>query len=135
MSYLLDTNVCIYYLNGDNQELVERILALGPESLAISTLCLAELYFGAAHSARPESNRERVGFFVRELPTLVFDGACARHFGRMKASLAALGQPIPDFDVAIAATAFAYGRVLVSNDKHMKRIQGLPQEDWIASSD
>lgn len=132
MNFLLDTNVCIYYLNGDDQELVERILALGPEPLAISTLSLAELHFGAARSARPESNRERIAFFVRELPTLGFDDACAEHFGRIKASLETLGQPIPDFDVAIPATAFAHGRVLVSNDRHMGRIPGLSLEDWIA---
>jgi len=38
VSYLLDINVCIYYLNGDGRELVERILTLGPEPLAISPM-------------------------------------------------------------------------------------------------
>ena len=132
MSYLLDTNVCIYYLNGDHPALVERILASGPESLAISTLSLAELHFGAHRSARPEANRRRVVALVRELATVGFDDACAEHFGRIKASLAALGQLIPDFDVAIAATAFAHGRVLVSSDRHLQRIPGLPLEDWTA---
>ncbi len=130
MSYLLDTNVCIYYLNGDDQRLVEQILALGPEPLAISTLSLAELHFGAARSARPEANRERIAAFVRELPALSFDDDCAEQFGHIKASLAAGGRLIPDFDVVIAATAFAHGRVLISNDEHMRRIQGLPLEDW-----
>ena len=130
MSFVLDTNVCIHYLNGENQKLVARILEQGPEPLAISTLSLAELHFGAACSARPEHNLERIALFVRELRTLGFDEACAEHFGRIKAGLAALGQPIPDFDVAIAATAFAFGRVLVSNDRHMARIPGLPLEDW-----
>lgn len=132
MSYLLDTNVCIDYLNGDDEELVERILAMGPEPLAISTLSLAELHFGAARSARPEANRERIAAFVREVPTLGFDDDCAEHFGRIKATLTASGQLIPDFDVAIAATALAHGRVLVSSDGHMRRIQGLPLEDWTA---
>ncbi len=93
--YLLDTNVCIHYLNGDDEELVERILALGPEPLAISALSLAELHFGAARSARPEANRDRIAAFVRELPTLSFDDDCAEHFGRIKAILADVGQPIP----------------------------------------
>ncbi len=133
MSFLLDTNICIYYLNGD-QGLVKRILALGPEPLAISTLSLAELHFGAARSARPEANRERIALFVGELSTVDFDDACAEHFGRIKASLAVLGQPIPDFDVAITATAFTRGWVLVSNDRHMRRIPGLALEDWTVSS-
>ena len=131
MSYLLDTNVCIYYLNGDDQELVERILELGPEPLAISTLSLAELHFGAARSVRPGSNRGRIEALVRELRTLRFDDDSAEYFGRIKARLASSGELIPDFDIAIAATAFAHGRVVVSNDQHMARIPGLPVENWI----
>ena len=132
MTYLLDTNVCIHYLNGDDGNLVERILALGPEPLAISTLSLGELLFGAVRSAHPEANRERIAAFVSELPTLGFDDACAEHFGRIKGSLAAEGQLIPDFDIAIAAMAFAHGRVMVSADQHMERIAGLALEDWTA---
>ena len=61
----------------------------------------------AAHSARPEANRERIATFVREIATITFDEACAERFGRIKAILAAGGLRVPDFDIAIAATALS----------------------------
>ncbi len=128
--FLLDTNTCIYYLNGSHLELTRSILAAGPDQLAISALTVAELRFGAARSSRPEANRERLGTFFRELTILPFDRLCGEHFGRLKAELFSRGRPIPDFDVAIAATAIATGRTLVSADGHMEEIDDLQRENW-----
>lgn len=132
MSYLLDTSTCVYYLNGSRPRVVERILASGPDRLAISSLTLAELLLGAARSSRPEANRARVAAFAREVGTVTFDDRCGEHFARIKAALLAAGRPIPDFDTAIAATAFAHGATLVSSDRHMAAVAGLPLEDWAA---
>ena len=46
MKYLLDTNICIYLLNG-NKSLKKKMKETGVFSLAISNATLAELYFGA----------------------------------------------------------------------------------------
>ncbi len=135
MSYLLDTSTCIYFLNESHPRVVERILAIGPGGLAISSLTLAELLFRAARSARPEANRTRLATFAREIGTFPFDDRCGEHFGRIKAALVDAGRPIPDFDVAIAATAFAHGAVLVSSDRHMAEITGLPLEDWTVAAE
>ena len=41
------------------------------------------------------------------------------------------GEPLEDFDLAIAAHALAHGAILVSaNRRHMGRIDGLTVEDW-----
>ena len=130
MKFLLDTNICIHYLNGRHSGLTERLLAAGPSRLAISSLTVAELRFGAARSARPEENDARVDRFVAELKTIPFDDSCARHFARLKADQVATGKPIPDFDAAIAATALARGMVVVSADRHVAGIQGVEVEDW-----
>ena len=130
--FLLDTNTCIHYLNGAQPVLTRRVLTVGPDALAVSTLTVGELHFGAARSSRPEANRERLAVFFRELTLIPFDAACGERFGRIKAELADSGHPIPDFDVAIAATAMTTGRVLVSEDRrHMPRIPGLPLEHWL----
>lgn len=128
--FLLDTNTCIYYLNGTYPELARRVLAAGPDQLAISALTVAELRFGAARSSRPEANRERLATFFRELDILPFDHLCAEHFGRLKAELLSRGRPIPDFDVGIAATAITDGRTLVTADGHMEEIDDLQRENW-----
>ena len=128
--YLLDTDTCIYYLNGTHEELTRRILACGPDQLGVSALTVAELRFGAARSSRPEANRERLGTFFGELEIVAFDRLCGEQFGRMKAELLSRGRPIPDFDLGIAATAVATGRTLVSADAHMEEIAGLQRESW-----
>ena len=132
MSYLLDTSTCIYFLNDSRPRVVGRILDAGPDRLAISSLTLAELLFGAARSSRPEANRARLATFATEIGTVPFDDRCSEQFGRIKAALIDSGRPIPDFDVAIAATAFALGATLVSGDRQMTAIAGLALEDWAA---
>lgn len=130
--YLLDTNTCIYYLNGTYPALTRRVLTAGPAALAVSALTVGELHFGATRSSRPEANRERLSLFFRELTIIPFDARCGESFGLMKAELLARGRPIPDFDLGIAATSLATGRMLVSGDRHMAEVQGLRLENWIA---
>lgn len=130
MTYLLDTNACIIYLNGTNDGLVKRLLSTPPRALAMSSLTFAELRFGAATSSRPRANQARVKAFAAELRCIPFDEACAARFGTLKASLWAAGTPIPDFDVGIAATALVHDRALVSADRHMRSVPDLMLEDW-----
>jgi tRNA(fMet)-specific endonuclease VapC len=130
MTYLLDTNACIYFLNGTPAPLIERILHCGPRGLAVSSLSVAELHFGAARSARRKANLERVHAFLRELKTEPFTDGCAAEFGRVKAELLKAGTPIPDFDIAIAATALALDYRVVSSDADLRRVRGLDVEDW-----
>lgn len=128
--YLLDTNTCIYYLNATHPELVRRVLEASPGFLAISSLTVGELRLGAERSSRREANRARLSVFFRELSILPFDQLCGEQFGRLKAGLLRRGRPIPDFDIAIAATAVAKGCILVSTDAHMEEIPDLPLESW-----
>jgi tRNA(fMet)-specific endonuclease VapC len=130
--YLLDTNTCIYYLNAADPDLVERVLRAGPGALAVSALTVGELHLGAERSSRREANRARLSIFFHELAVLAFDQRCGEHFGRLKADLLGRGRPIPDFDIAIAATAIANGCTLVSTDGHMEEVQGLLLENWIS---
>ena len=53
--FLLDTNICIFYLNG-RFNLAQKIKDIGKENCFISEITVAELKFGAANSAYPERN-------------------------------------------------------------------------------
>lgn len=132
MSYLLDTTTCIHFLNEGDPKLSARIQRAGPSGLAVSAATAAELFFGAARSARVEENRERVRALLSEVTVLPFERECAELFGRIKAELLSVGRPIPDFDIAIAATAFAHRMTLVARDRHFREVEGLKHEDWIA---
>lgn len=131
MSYLLDTNICIGFLNG-RRDVIERLLSLPRGSAAVSSLTEAELLFGAERSGRVEENRLRVATFLGELQVIPFDREIARWFGLMKARLMDAGRPIPDFDIGIASTAQSLGLVLVSADRHMREVADLVVEDWTA---
>ncbi len=133
MTFLLDTNTCIYYLNQGHPEVTRRMVAAGPDRLAVSALTVAELHYGAERSGRPEANRERLRVFLGELRTVPFDDRCGESFGTMKVERRAAGRPVPDFDLAIAATAVAQGLTLVSSDQHMRSLPGIAVEDWTAA--
>lgn len=130
MTFLLDTNTCIYYLNERHPQVTHRIVAAGPDRVAVSALTVGELHFGAQRSGRPEANRERLRVFLGEIRSIPFDDRCGERFGRLKADRLAAGRPIPDFDLAIAATAIAQGLTLVSSDRHLRTLPGVAVEDW-----
>ena len=46
MRYLLDTNVCVVYLNGRSSSVCDRLLATPAEDVAVCSVVKAEL-FGA----------------------------------------------------------------------------------------
>ena len=58
-TYLLDTDTCIYLLNGVPQ-VKAHVAAVGVETLAVATVTQAELYFGAYHSQRVDENLARL---------------------------------------------------------------------------
>lgn len=131
MKFLLDTNACIHFLNGTSDRLVQRILDAGPGKIAISSITLAELHFGAARSAMAEANLERVEAFADELASYPFDDDCAARFGGIKAQMLSAGRPTPDFDLAIAAVAVAHGLTVVTADRHFADVPGLASVDWM----
>jgi len=56
MIYLLDTNVCIQFLNSRNTAVQKHLMALRKEDVALCQIVKAELYYGAYKSLRREEN-------------------------------------------------------------------------------
>lgn len=130
MNYLLDTDTCIYWLNG-RQSIRERLLAVGWGQVGICVITAAELYYGAYNSSRVSENLARAALFVQQLPVLPLNDNALRRFGELKAELRRRGQPLADFDLLIASVALAEAYVLVTNNtRHYDRIAGLQLENW-----
>ena len=55
MKYLLDTNICVYWLNG-NKTIEEKAVQVGLKHVAISFITLSELYYGAYKSQKVQQN-------------------------------------------------------------------------------
>ena len=127
----LDTNIVIAYLIG-NQTVAGQLKDHLPE-VAISSLVLAELRFGARASARTVENIERLNQFLQIVEVADFDDASADAYSRIRLSLRQMGRPTGEMDTLIAAVALANDAVLVThNTKHFEDIEGLVLEDWLA---
>ena len=131
MIYLLDTDICIYLLNGREPQ-VKRNADLAPTSeIAISALTMAEMFSGAARSEQPLVTYAKQSAFFSQYSILPFDEAAARVYGRIDGYLKDAGIRIGPVDTQIAAIALAYNLILVShNTRHFSRIPNLRIEDW-----
>lgn len=127
---LLDTDICIHILRGNNKLIEER--RKYPDQVAVSFMTVAELYFGAEKSANPTKNRSLIEQLLLTLVVINSDNQIMHRFGMLKASLEGLSIPLADADLLIAATAVEKCNLLVTgNIKHFGRIDGLPLVSWI----
>ena len=130
MTFLLDTDTCVYWLRG--QPAVQaRLAAVSIEELSISVITLAELRYGADCSTGRDANHRAIDDFVSGVTVLPVDASIARVFGEIKADLRRQGKLIEDFDLLLAATALANGLTLVTNNvAHFERVAKLPLSNW-----
>lgn len=132
MKYLLDTNIVIGLSKG-RPEVRTRLAHLPAQNLLLSPVVLCELEFGIAKSQRPEANRAALALLVANLPVPDFNAEVAVHYGRIRAQLEAVGQPIGPNDLLIAAHALSIGATLVTdNVREFSRVPGLVVENWLA---
>jgi len=96
----------------------------------LSFITVGELYAGAHLSTRRNFNTAEVRRICAEIPVLQWDFETADHYGRIQAALRRKGQPIPQNDIWIAATAVRHGTTLITLDRHFTAVEGLPTEIW-----
>jgi tRNA(fMet)-specific endonuclease VapC len=130
----LDTNAVIAVLNHPTSPVRTRIdaaIGLG-RPLAISSVVLFELRYGAAKSARPERNAQRIiDFLSGPIEVLPFAPADAEEAGDIRAELERAGTPIGPYDILIAAQARQRDALLVTaNEREFAHVLRLKLEDW-----
>ena len=131
MKYLLDTNICVFYLRG-KYDLNDQLESLGIENFYISEITIFELYFGAERSENPNKNYKKVDDFILGLQIIpIFD--IKKIYAQEKLKLWKLGKPVHDeFDILIAATAIEKKLILITdNTKHFQNFENLQLENWI----
>ena len=129
--YLLDTNICIYLLQG-KEKIAIKINEIGVENCFISEMTVAELLYGVEFSSQnQEANRRLVENFINDAQVLSVSSAIPV-YAKEKALLRKTGTLIDDMDIFIGATAIANNMVLVTdNEKHLKRLSNIKIENWI----
>lgn len=130
--YLLDTNICIYIIKKKPIEVFKRFKQLEIGTLKISSITVAELYFGAYNSQNIEKNIEIVKNFLLAFEIVDFDRKASIEYARIKADLRKKGQVIGELDMQIAGIALSNNLVLVTNnEKEFVRVSNLKIENWI----
>lgn len=118
--FLLDSNICIYLLQGSVARLNARVRAQARGSLAVSAISYAEVRLGI-HA--PDAERA-LQAFLRDVMLLPFVGAAAEVYARLPFRRARL-------DRLIAAQALAAGLTLITNnERDFADIPDLRIENW-----
>ena len=131
MKYLLDTCICIYYINGKHPQVISNLHKYSAADIAISTITKGEMYAGSARSQIPQRSRAKQDNFFGRFICLPFDDGAAHHYGDMYAHLKRSGNLIGVCDLQIAAIAMANNLTVVTHDiDDFGRIPGLTIEDW-----
>jgi tRNA(fMet)-specific endonuclease VapC len=130
----LDTNAVIDVLNNASSLVRLRIhRTIGMDRpIAIFSIVLFELRYGAIKSARPERNVRRIAdFLVGPIAVLPFEPGDAEEAGDIRAAVERAGTSIGPYDLLIAAQARRRGALLVTaNTREFARVPGLDIEDW-----
>jgi tRNA(fMet)-specific endonuclease VapC len=131
MIFLLDTNVCVVYLNQPQSHVAANLRCYRPQDIAVSSVVKAELFFGAMKSQQPERTLEKQQRFLVPFHSLPFNDEAALIFGKIRADLQRQGKPIGPYDLQIAAIALANDLTLVThNTREFSRVDGLRLVDW-----
>jgi tRNA(fMet)-specific endonuclease VapC len=130
MRYLLDTNICVFFLRG-KLNLDEIIRAKGRENCFISEITVVELRYGAENSENPTKSHKAVDSFVNGLSIIPIFGSI-KLYAKEKVRLRKIGKPMHDeFDLLIGVTSIENKLTLVTdNTKDFERLDGIKMENW-----
>lgn len=132
MRFLLDTNICIYIIKQTPLSVFKKFKKLELGDIGLSSVTVAELYYGVAKSQHKEKNNLALENFLLPLEIVSFDEQAAVCYGDLRTQLENIGQPIGPLDLMIAAQAKSMGVVLVTNNlKEFNKIAGLKVENWV----
>ncbi len=130
MTFLLDTDTCIYALK-QNESVLRQLLSISREHVVVSTITEAELRTGAAKSSSPVKTLHLIENFLRPLTVIDFTSDDAIAYASVRARLERAGTPIGPLDTLIASQAVARKLTLVSNnEREFRRVAGLTIENW-----
>jgi len=131
MRYLLDTNICIAYLNGNSINVKNNFLNHNPSEIFLNSVVKAELFYGAIKSQRQEENIQKLERFFENFVSLPFDDNASDIYGKIRADLERSGKIIGPNDLLIASIALANDAILVTNNTaEFERVKNLKLVDW-----
>jgi tRNA(fMet)-specific endonuclease VapC len=129
--WFLDTNIFVACLRGKSPAAMRHLHAVPVSDVRVPLQVHAELLVGAAKSQNPIQAKTRVLAFLAPFVVAWPDAAVEDHYVAIRTQLEALGIPISEADLWIAATARVAGGTLVTNNtREFSRVPNLLLEDW-----
>jgi tRNA(fMet)-specific endonuclease VapC len=131
MQYLLDTNICVFYLRG-KFNLAKAIEARGYENCCVSEVTVAKLRYEAENSANPTKRHRLLDTFLQRIEIIPITD-CIRTYAEVRVRLNRAGTPVHDnFDLMIAASAIYNKLTLVTDNlKDFINVAGIQIENWV----
>lgn len=126
--YMLDTNTVSYFFR-KVPSVVERLRQLNPEILCISSVTVAELFYGVAKRNNLQLS-QFLDAFLSAISILEWDTKTAEIYGKLRAEMEKEGKVMGVQDQMIAAHALANECVLVTSDKAFEFVPNLILENW-----
>jgi tRNA(fMet)-specific endonuclease VapC len=111
---ILDTGVIVAFERGT----LDIDAVLGVDDAAIAAITAMELLVGVERASQAHKPRRAVHVeaVLSSVPVLDYTLDVARVHARLAAQVMNLGKPCPAYDMIVAATAVAEGRVLLTTD-------------------
>ena len=129
--YFLDSNTCIYFLNGSSESIRKRILSTSPVDIKIPSIVKAELLLGAYKSKAPHKTLENLEQFLEPFEVVAFDDTVCYEYAAIRKQTEEEGRVVGPNDLLIASIARFHDGILVTrNTKEFLRIKDLMIENW-----
>jgi tRNA(fMet)-specific endonuclease VapC len=128
--YMLDTNICIYLMKQQPEQVQARFEACYIGEVVMSAITLAELEYGVAMSGDHRSRNEAaLVALLEDVKVAPFEAGAAKAYGPVRA--AHRDRQRHALDKLIAAHALALDVTLVTNNEaDFKPYAGLRIENW-----
>ena len=127
----LDTEACLLLIRGGSKRLDERVRAVPPRDVCISTVTRAELLYGLARKPDAEKLAELVNAFLAQVRSVAWSFEATAHYADIRAFLESRGDEVANMDQMVAAHARSEAVPLVTgNARRFRRIPGLEVLDW-----
>ena len=130
--YMLDTNMCIYLMKNQPEQVARRFAECLVGDVVMSAITYAELEYGAAVSADPAREQANLAALTEDIPVVAFDAAAGVAYGPIR--LATRESKRDHLDKLIAAHAVSLGVTLVTNNvSDFSKYPGLRSENWLTA--
>lgn len=131
--YMLDTNMCIYLMKNQPEEVAQRFAQCYVGDVVMSSVTYAELEYDVAVSADPEQQRINLASLVEDIQVIPFDAAAGVAYGPIRQATRDIRKDA--LDKLIAAHAVSLKAIVVTNNtKDFAKYPGVVLENWLVST-